>query len=217
MSNLALKGWRALALALALVFSSSPTPGQSTRLEGVTVRIQDEGPGEATPLERPLPGYPETALARAIDGWVALEFTIGVDGTVTQASVEKASNPVFESGALEAVRRWVFESPVRDEKPVPLPGQRVTLEFTLSDEAKRALEYAAATGGASSFQGGNRQNRKSLSMHREGERFMKALGECLEYYQNQQFEKARESLASLRMRSLNPIERAKTYRMYAYL
>ncbi len=215
MSKFALKTrW---LLALALVFASSPALGQNSRLEGVAVTLRDEGPGPATPLKRALPDYPEAALARAIGGWVVIDFSIGTDGTVTEASVKKASNPAFESGALEAVRKWTFEPVVREEQPVSLPGQNVTLEFTLTEEAKRALEYAAAAGGNSAFQDGKRQNRNSLSMHREGERFMKALGECLEYYQNQQFEKARESLSRLRMRSLNPIERAKTYRMYAYL
>ena len=148
---------------------------------------------------------------------MAVEFSIGVDGRVKEASVEKASNPVFEIVALEAVRRWTYEPAIPDEEAAPVPNQHATVDFTLSDDAKRAIERAAASGGGSSFQATSRQNRRSLSRHREGERFMKALGECLEYYQEQEFDKARESLGGLRMPSLNPIERAKTYRMYAYL
>ena len=88
-------------------------------------------PPAAAPAQRslraistPSPRYPPEALRSGTSGEVLVEFTVGTDGSVTDARVLRA-NPArtFDREALNAVRRWRFE-------PVDAPvTTRRTLAF----------------------------------------------------------------------------------------
>ena len=79
------------------------------------------------PLNMPAPRYPPDALRAGTAGEVLVEFTVGTDGTVTDARVLRA-NPArtFDREALNAVRRWRFEpvdAPVTTRRTVAFnPG-----------------------------------------------------------------------------------------------
>jgi protein TonB len=79
------------------------------------------------PLNMPSPRYPADALRAGVSGEVLVEFTVGTDGTVTDARVLRA-NPArtFDREALNAVRRWRFEpvdAPVTTRRTVAFnPG-----------------------------------------------------------------------------------------------
>lgn len=65
---------------------------------------------ELRAISTPAPRYPPEALRSGTSGEVQVEFTVGVDGTVTSARVVRASPPrVFDREAVAAVRRWRFE------------------------------------------------------------------------------------------------------------
>ncbi|HPG28673.1 MAG TPA: TonB family protein [Myxococcota bacterium] len=94
--------------------------------------------GEAVPLVRVPPHYPERALARGLEGRVLVEFTIGRTGDVTHAHVVAFEpSPIFNDAALEAVRQWRYSPRVVDGEPVEQPGQRVSIPFRREDAAKR--------------------------------------------------------------------------------
>ena len=72
-------------------------------------------PAQLRPLSTPAPRYPADALRAGTRGEVLVEFTVGVDGAVSNARVVRADPPrTFDREALAAVRRWRFE-------PVPAP------------------------------------------------------------------------------------------------
>ncbi|MCD9097535.1 energy transducer TonB [Luteimonas fraxinea] len=72
-------------------------------------------PAQLRPLSTPAPRYPADALRAGTSGEVMVEFTVGVDGSVSNARVVRADPPrTFDREALAAVRRWRFE-------PVPAP------------------------------------------------------------------------------------------------
>ncbi|VXB09656.1 Protein TonB [Luteimonas sp. 9C] len=77
------------------------------------------------PLSTPAPRYPADALRAGTSGEVMVEFTVGVDGSVSNARVVRADPPrTFDREALAAVRRWRFE-------PVPAPvTTRRTIGFS---------------------------------------------------------------------------------------
>lgn len=77
------------------------------------------------PLSTPAPRYPSDALRAGTSGEVLVEFTVGVDGAVSNARVVRADPPrTFDREALAAVRRWRFE-------PVPAPvTTRRTIGFS---------------------------------------------------------------------------------------
>lgn len=56
------------------------------------------------------PVYPTRALDRGLQGWVDLEFTVGVDGKTRDITVANASHDsLFRREAMEAVKQWRFE------------------------------------------------------------------------------------------------------------
>lgn len=56
------------------------------------------------------PRYPADALRSNLSGEVQVEFTVNVDGSVSNARVVRADPPrVFDREAVAAVRRWRFE------------------------------------------------------------------------------------------------------------
>ena len=79
------------------------------------------------PISTPAPRYPPDALRAGTSGEVQVEFTVGVDGSVTAVRVVRADPPrIFDREAVNAVRRWRFE-------PVPAPvTTRRTMNFSPS-------------------------------------------------------------------------------------
>ena len=77
------------------------------------------------------PQFPDVARARGIDGWVDLQFVVGVDGTVSDLAVVGAEPVgIFEQAALDAVRHWRYRPVVRDGQAVSQPT-RVRVRFTV--------------------------------------------------------------------------------------
>ncbi|MDG6347284.1 energy transducer TonB [Luteimonas sp. 8-5] len=80
------------------------------------------------PISTPGPDYPREAQRRRRAGSVEVEFTVDVDGTVSNARVVNADPPrVFDREALQAVNRWRFQ-------PVSSPvTTRRTFQFRPTD------------------------------------------------------------------------------------
>lgn len=62
------------------------------------------------PLSTPAPQYPPRAYRAGRSGEVQVEFTVGVDGSVTDARIVRSEPArVFDRETLDAVRRWRFQ------------------------------------------------------------------------------------------------------------
>lgn len=81
---------------------------------------------ELTVLEQVAPTYPERAT-RASEGWVDVEFTVSVDGTVRDPRVLDSSARVFVRPSLDALDRWRFQPSSVGGRAVPV---RAVLRFT---------------------------------------------------------------------------------------
>ena len=65
---------------------------------------------DLNPISTPQPRYPAAAARRQQSGEVQIEFTVGTDGSVTDARVVRSNPPrVFDREALNAVERWRFQ------------------------------------------------------------------------------------------------------------
>ena len=65
---------------------------------------------ELRAISMPPPKYPNEALRAQQSGEVVVEFTVGVDGSVTDARVVRGNPPrVFDREAVAAVKRWRFQ------------------------------------------------------------------------------------------------------------
>jgi protein TonB len=77
------------------------------------------------------PAYPPEAVRAHKDGWVQVEFTVDANGQVTDAKVATADPPrLFNTAALDAVRRWTFKPRMENGKAVEERMSR-RIEFKL--------------------------------------------------------------------------------------
>ena len=81
-----------------------------------------QGPGLIKKVE---PRYPPIAQTARIEGDVVVDAVIRGDGTVSDVTVLRSTNKLFEPACIEAVREWRFTPGPRD---VVLT---VTVHFTL--------------------------------------------------------------------------------------
>jgi protein TonB len=78
------------------------------------------------------PIYPQRATAAATQGWVELDYTVGVNGTVSDVIVHAAAPPgIFDQAALAALAQWRYQPVLRDGKPTPQRA-RIRIRFALS-------------------------------------------------------------------------------------
>lgn len=87
--------------------------------EGCNV-ISASAPGVTPPvaLESAALAYPELARRAHVEGIVVLEAIIGADGSVRDVRVLRSANPLLDTAALEAVRRWRYRPARIGERPV---------------------------------------------------------------------------------------------------
>ena len=91
------------------------------------------------PIYKPAPRYPRRALARGIEGYVVVEFTITSNGSVKNPSVvggfDRAGAPtdIFDRAALNAVERFKYRPPVSEGQPVERHGVRNRITFRLAE------------------------------------------------------------------------------------
>ncbi len=83
-------------------------------------------------LSRPEPAYPPRALARGIEGYVVLEFTVTAAGTTRDLRVLEASpRNVFAAAALAAAREFRYQPRIQGGAPVDVPGVRSRIRFQI--------------------------------------------------------------------------------------
>ncbi|WP_295804052.1 energy transducer TonB [uncultured Microbulbifer sp.] len=91
------------------------------------------------PIYKPAPRYPRRALARGIEGYVVVEFTITSSGSVRNASVvggyDSSGQPttVFDRAALSAVARFKYRPPMAEGQAVEQHGVRNRIVFKMAD------------------------------------------------------------------------------------
>ncbi len=91
--------------------------------------------GDAVPMVRVPPQYPERALQRGIEGRVLIEFTISKAGTVKDAKVVAYEpSTIFNKAALKAVSQWKYNPKIVNGKPVEQVGLRIAIPFKLGNE-----------------------------------------------------------------------------------
>lgn len=83
------------------------------------------------PVQAIAPIFPETLMKQGVYGQVVVEFYIDEAGTIRMPAVISADHDVLGSFAIQAVRQWKFEPPLRGGKPA-LARVRQTFNFARS-------------------------------------------------------------------------------------
>lgn len=92
--------------------------------------------GDAVPMVRVPPQYPERALQRGIEGRVLIEFTISKSGSVKDAKViAYEPSQIFNKAAVKAVLQWKYNPKIVNGKAVEQPGVRIAIPFRLGSES----------------------------------------------------------------------------------
>ena len=106
------------------VASPSPAPPSPEPAQDMgPIRVSPgRGPGLIKKVE---PRYPEFARAARLEATVVVDAVIRKDGTVSDVTVLKSTNKIFEQPCIDAVRQWRFTPGSQD---VVLT---VTVNFTL--------------------------------------------------------------------------------------
>ena len=90
--------------------------------------------GDAVPMVRVPPQYPERAAQRGIEGRVLIEFTISKSGSVKDAKViAYEPSKIFNRSALKAVAQWKYNPKIENGKAVEQKGIRISIPFRLGD------------------------------------------------------------------------------------
>jgi protein TonB len=90
--------------------------------------------GDAVPMVRVPPQYPERALQRGIEGRVLVEFTISKSGSVKDAKVIAAEpSNIFNKAAIKAIMQWKYNPKIENGKPVEQRGIRIAIPFRLGN------------------------------------------------------------------------------------
>ena len=81
--------------------------------EPVGENVLNETPVAISTLTRTkysAPKYPRVAQRRNLSGWVSIEFTVALDGSVRDVEVRDAEPAeIFDNAAIRAVQKWEFE------------------------------------------------------------------------------------------------------------
>lgn len=91
--------------------------------------------GEYLPIVKVAPVYPNRGLARGIEGWVLVEFTVTESGTVKDAMVVEAEpERIFDRAALAAAEKFRYKPRVINGKPVEVAGVQNLIRFELAKD-----------------------------------------------------------------------------------
>jgi protein TonB len=110
---------------------AAPSPAPPATSSGPPSPAQDMGPIRMSPGQGPglikkvEPRYPDIARTARIEGDVVVDAVIRRDGTVSDVTVLRSTNKMFEHACIDAVRQWRFTPGPQD---VVLT---VTVHFTL--------------------------------------------------------------------------------------
>lgn len=116
---------------------SVPLPRQ--RITGPVIggggRVPVGSDQDVVPLVRVNPLYPPGAVARGVEGWVKVQFSITATGAVADLKVVDSSpKGTFEEATLDAVRRWRYSPKVVNGAAVERVGVQTVVTFRLSEK-----------------------------------------------------------------------------------
>lgn len=108
----------------------SPPPVVTSRDARMTGYAQT---GDLLPIVAVAPAYPARALARHLEGYAVVEYTVTATGGVRDAFVVASSNSLFDRAAIEAAYKFKYKPRIVDGQPVEVHGVQRKFSFVLED------------------------------------------------------------------------------------
>ncbi len=89
--------------------------------------------GEYLQIVKVAPIYPPRAAQQGIQGYVIVEYTVTVEGTVEDVTVVESSSPLFDRAAVVAAAKYRYKPKVVDGQPEAVTGVRTKITWELAD------------------------------------------------------------------------------------
>jgi len=100
------------------------------------ITVSRHADGTYLPIVKVTPQYPRRALARGLEGYVMLEFTVTKTGAVVNpVVVDSEPSGVFDAAAIKAALRFKYKPRVVDGIAVSVSGVNNLITFSISGEA----------------------------------------------------------------------------------
>ena len=89
---------------------------------------------EYLPIKTVAPKYPARALARTIEGWVQVSFTVDTQGQVVDPKiVDSSQEHIFDKPSLDAIAQFEFRPRTENGKAVTTKGVQYVFRYQLKD------------------------------------------------------------------------------------
>lgn len=108
---------------------SEPAIETTPTVAGVGFGVND---GDYLPIVKVSPVYPARALARKMEGYVLVEFTVTRTGIVKDVIVVESTAALFERPAIEAALKFKYKPRVIDGEAVEVAGVRNRITFEMA-------------------------------------------------------------------------------------
>lgn len=115
--------------AIMAVSVSAPSVETGLSVQGTGFGVSD---GNYLPIVKVSPVYPARALARRLEGYVLVEFTVTRTGNVKDVVVVESSAAMFEKPAMDAALKFKYKPRVVDGEAVEVLGVRNRISFTMA-------------------------------------------------------------------------------------
>lgn len=85
------------------------SPTKTPAINSDSLKLKAASIGQLAPAQKMPPIYPRKALSQGIEGYVIVEFSIAMDGSVIDARVvEEKPRRYFKRAALRAIKQWKY-------------------------------------------------------------------------------------------------------------
>lgn len=89
--------------------------------------------GDFLPIVKVEPPYPRRAIARGIEGFCVVEYTVTATGTVRDVQVveDQCTSTLFRRPSVKAAEKFKYKPRIVDGRPVAVPGVRNRFTYRL--------------------------------------------------------------------------------------
>ncbi len=107
-------------------------PAEPKVTPGMLVQLGQPGVVPPKSIRKVPAKYPDIAKQRRLEGVVGLSILVSETGKVLEVKIVKATNPILDESAMEAVKQWTYQPATKDGVPV-----KVWLPVSMSFQRSR--------------------------------------------------------------------------------
>jgi bla regulator protein blaR1 len=147
------QGMKSLKLAKKFLLSSAAVLALALPLVGglaieqtAVAQESDSYNSEYLPIVKVAPVYPPRAVARGLEGYVVVRYTVNETGSTENVEVVESSSTLFEQAAIESALKYKYRPRLENGTPVRVEGVTTRIEYVLEHDEDIPVNPTADTG-----------------------------------------------------------------------